>query len=198
MSYYANHSAIVVAYRFYPRNELDATKYSLLQWIFFFRRRVSYSKPRKKILCTAYFSAERNYLTSSEIDIKAHKTSAMLVYPGCLFIFFQMWFRNRRQRWKKEKKANTVDELTTQENEPSLSPRHVRNFYYANRASSSSVPDSLPVLLKCDREVLEPRDITPDKELSNSRRLTSNDKFARFVKTGQRTNDKFARFVRQD
>ena len=89
MSYYANHSAIVVAYRFYPRNELDATKYSLLQWIFFFRRRVSYSKPRKKILCTAYFSAERNYLTSSEIDIKAHKTSAMLVYPGCLLSFFR-------------------------------------------------------------------------------------------------------------
>ena len=102
-----------------------------------------------------------------------------------LFVsLFQMWFRHRRQRWKKEKKANTVDELT-QENEPSLSPRQVGNFYYlhyANRTSSSSVPDSLPVLLKCDREVLEPRDITPDKELSNSRRLTSNDKFARFVR----------------
>ena len=67
-------------------------------------------------------------LTSSEIDIKAHKTSAILVYPCCLFLFFQMWFRNRRQRWKKEKKANTVDELT-QENERSLSPRQVRNFY---------------------------------------------------------------------
>lgn len=123
-------------------------------------------------------------LTSREIDIKAHKTSAMLVYPCCWFLFFQMWFRNRRQRWKKEKKANTVDALT-QENEPSLSPRQVGNFYYlpcANRTSSSSVPDSLPVLLKCDREVLEPRDITPDKELSNSRRLTSNDKFARFVR----------------
>ena len=157
----------------------------LYNGFFFFRRRVSYCKPRKKILCTAYFSAERNYLTSSEIDIKAHKTSAMLViYPCCLFLFFQMWFRHRRQRWKKEKKANTVDELT-QENEPSLSPRQVRNFYYlhyANRTSSSSVPDSLPVLLKCDREVLEPRDITPDKELSNSKRLTSNDKFARFVR----------------
>lgn len=37
-------------------------------------------------------------------------------------------------------------------------------------------------LIKCDREVLEPRDSTPDKELSNSRRLTSNDKFARFVR----------------
>ena len=123
-------------------------------------------------------------LTSSEIDIKAHKTSAMLVYPCYLCLFFQLWFRNRRHRWKKEKKANTVDELT-QENERSLSPRQVRNFYYlacAKRTSSSSVPDSLPVLLKCDREVLGPRDITTDKELLNSRRLTSNDKFARFVR----------------
>ena len=28
-------------------------------------------------------------LTSREIDIKAHKTSAILVYPCCLFLFFR-------------------------------------------------------------------------------------------------------------
>ena len=69
-----------------------------------------------------------------------------------------MWFRNRRQRWKKQRKADQVDELV-QANPQSPFPRVCQNLFDASSAvptqSFSDVVNSLSAPLNHGREILK-------------------------------------------